>query len=423
MLVAVLIILFLGILLLRLPIGLSMLLVGGIGIILISGPDTLVGVLSSTAYRSISNPTYIAIPLFILMAMFLSESRVADELFDTIEKWVGRIPGGSGVTTVVASAGFGALSGSSVAATSVMARVAVPAMVRGNYSPAQASGLVATTTGTLAALIPPSIPLILYGVQTETSVGALLIAGIVPGLLIAGLIILVVVGMNLRSPNKATAGLVDWGDRLRSTRVLVGPLALIALIVGVIYGGVATATEASAFGAAGALLLGLAMRRLDRPAIGRALESTVSATSMVFLILIGTYVFTHFVTVSGVGRELVTVVEQSALSTLGVILLLCGFYLVLGLFLDLIGSMLLTLPVVFPLIVALELDPVWFGVLLVLLLEIGLVTPPIGLNLFIVSKHSGVPIKQVVIGSLPFIAVLLLSVGLLVAFPWLTDLI
>lgn len=417
MIIAVsLFLLFLVLLALRIPIGIVLVFVGLAGITAVTSFDTAVGMLSATAYRSAASPTYLAIPLFILMAALLAESNIAREIFHAIRVWIGRLPGGVGVAAVGASAGFGALSGSSAAATSVMAKIAVPALVDARYSARDAAGLIATTTGTLAALIPPSIPLILYGIYTETSINELFVAGIVPGVVIALMLSAYIIAKNWKLGR--TEERYSWKVRLRTTVKLSGPLVLLVLLVGVIYLGVATPTEAAAFGAAGALVLGLVMRRLNADRILRAFLETVTASGMIFLIVIGANVFAQYVSLSGIGRDLVEWIDAMALPALAVLLAVVAIYLILGLFLDLIGSMLITLPLLFPLIVSLGYDPIWFGILVVLLLEIGLVTPPVGMNLFITSQKSGVAVWEVLRGAVPYIIILLTAVGLLIAFPW-----
>ena len=413
---SILFVAFLALLAVRVPIGVALIFTGTVGLTIIGSFEIAVGMLSSTAYRSVASSTYLAIPLFILMAALLAESNIARDLFHAIRVWVDRLPGGLGIATVTASAGFGALSGSSTAATSVMAKIAVPALVEAKYTARDSAGLVATATGTLAALIPPSIPLILYGIHTETSINDLFIAGIVPGITIAVCFSLYIIARNVR---RRTAGnMFSWGERLRVALKLSGPLLLLVLVVGVIYLGVATPTEAAAFGAAGALVLGLAMRRLGPRKIARAVMETVLSSGMIFLIVIGANVFAQYVSLSGIGRDLVQWITDLALPSLVVLLLIVLLYLLLGLFLDLIGAMLITLPLIFPLIVSLGYDPVWFGILVVLLLEIGLVTPPVGMNLFITSQKSGVPVRDVLLGTVPYVAILLVAVALLIAFPW-----
>jgi C4-dicarboxylate transporter DctM subunit len=409
------VVLLIVLILIGMPIGFVLLITGSIGIYFTSGYDSLHGYLATTAYRSVNSFTLSAVPLFILMAHFISKSKIADDLFDSILKWFGHFPGGTGITTVLGSAGFGTLSGSSLAATSVMSQIAVPKMIQSRYSPSFASGLVATCTGTLAVMIPPSIPLVLYGIQTETSIGKLLIAGILPGLMLAFLLCVTVVLVGIKQNSRTEK--FGWKERFKSLKKVWTAVILVLIVVGVIYFGIATPTESAAFGAMGALIIGIATRKLDYKTVLESLLETIKQSGMIFTIVIGSYLFSYYITLSRVGVAIIEGIKSSGLPAWGVLLFIILLYLVLGLFMDLLASMLITLPLVFPLITALGYDPVWFGIIVVLVLEIGLVTPPVGMNLFITSQHTGIPIHRVFIGSIPFIGVLLLSILILIFFP------
>lgn len=412
---AFIIVLLLVLLFIGMPIGFALIFVGSLGILLVGGIDAFFGILSSTAYRSVNSFTLTTIPLFILMANFISKSNIAKDLYDCILKWIGHIPGGVGVSTVFASAGFGTLSGSSIAATSIMSKICIPEMVRSNYKPSFSAGLVASSTGTLAVLIPPSVPLILYAVQTETSIGQLLIAGVIPGVVLA---ILLVVFIVFSSLNKNTViEKATWAERFQSLKFIWPMVVLVIFVLVIIYFGIATSTEAAAFGALGALIIGMLIKRLNVGSVVDAFKDALQQTAMIFTIVIGGYIFAYFFTLSGVGQSMIAAISDSGLSKWTILFLIILFYLILGLFMDLIGSMILTLPLVFPIIVSLGFDPVWFGVLVVLLLEIGLVTPPVGINLFITSKYSKIPVEKVFYGSVPFIFILLFLVLLIVVFP------
>jgi C4-dicarboxylate transporter, DctM subunit len=413
--VAILIGLLLLLILLGMPIGFVLLIVGAIGVWSVSGWDALIGLMGTTAYRSVNGFSYTTIPMFILMANFISKSRIAEDLFDCILKWIGHKPGGVGVATVFSSAAFGALSGSSIASTSIMSKVAIPQMIKSKYSDSFSAGLVASSSGTLAALIPPSVPLIVYAIQTETSIGNLLISGIIPGLLLAFLLCIVVVAIAWK--NKSLVERSSWNERFHSLKHIWPILLLILVVIVAIYTGIGTSTEAAAFGAFGALVIGLMVKRLNFKAIMAALIETIQQTCMIFVILVGATLFSYFVAFSRLGNSLISYIESTNIPALGILCLIILMYLVLGLFLDLFGSMLLTLPLVFPLVTNLGYDPLWFGILVVLLLEIGLVTPPVGINLYITSQQSGVSLNKVLKGSIPFIGVLLFLVLLIVIFP------
>ena len=397
------------------PIGFSLIVVGSLGIFLVGGTDTFSGILSSTAYRSVNSFTLTTIPLFILMANFISKSNIAKDLYDCILKWIGHVPGGVGISTVFASAGFGTLSGSSIAATSIMSKICIPEMIRARYKDTFSAGLVASSTGTLAVLIPPSVPLILYAVQTETSIGKLLMAGVLPGILLAGLLCFFIIITSIKLDSKIEKS--SWVDRFSSLRIIWPMMLLVAIVMAVIYLGIATSTEASAFGAFGALLIGLLLKRLNIKAVIDSLKDTIQQTAMIFTIVIGGYIFAYFFTLTGTGQSMISAISASGLSKWTILFLIIVFYLILGLFMDLIGSMILTLPLIFPVIQSLGFDEIWFGVIVVLLLEIGLVTPPVGINLFITSKYSNIPVNKVFYGSVPFIGILLFTILLLIVFP------
>jgi len=415
LIVAILTALLLILIFVGMPIAFVLLIIGTVGVWLVSGWDALMGIMGTTAYRSVNGFSYTTIPMFILMANFISKSRIAEDLFDCILKWIGHKPGGVGVATVFSSAAFGALSGSSIASTSIMSKVAVPQMIRSKYSDSFSAGLVASSSGTLAALIPPSVPLIVYAIQTETSIGSLLISGIIPGLLLAFLLCIVVVAVAIK--NGSVVERSSWKERLDSVKHIWPVLLLIFTVIIAIYTGIGTSTEAAAVGAFGALVIGFLIKRLNFKLMVEALVETVKQTCMIFVILVGATLFSYFIAFSRLGNSLISYIESTNLSPIGVVLLVILMYLILGLFLDLFGSMLLTLPLVFPLITGLGYDPIWFGIVVVLVLEIGLVTPPVGINLYITSQQSGVSIKKVLQGSIPFIGVLLFVVFLIILFP------
>ncbi|ARD47959.1 TRAP transporter large permease [Sporosarcina sp. P33] len=415
MVLGILILVLIILLLTGMPIAFVLLTIGSAGIITLQGFDTLQGILATTAYRSVNSFVYSAIPLFVLMAHFISKSKIADELFDSVIKWVGHVPGGAGIATVLASAGFGTLSGSSVAATAAMSQIAIPQMMKANYSDSFSAGLVATSTGVLAAMIPPSVPLILYGIQTENSIGKLLVAGILPGLLIAFFLCLFIVVISFK--NKSKTPRAAWKERFVSLKNIWPMVILVIFVLYVIYSGTGTATEAAAFGAFGALVIGLVMKRLNFQLIFEALMHTTKQTTMIFTIIIGAHVFSYYIAMTRIGNTMVTAIEDSGFPTWGILLLIIILYLIMGMFMDLIGTMLLTIPLVYPLIVGLGYDPIWFGIVLVLLLEIGLVTPPVGINLFITSEQSGISTGKVLGGAVPFIGVLLVALLVIILFP------
>ncbi len=409
------VILMLVMLFMGMPIGFTLIATGSIGIFLVGGLDTFSGLLSSTAYRSVNSFTLTTIPLFILMANFISKSNIAKDLYDCILKWIGHVPGGVGVSTVFASAGFGTLSGSSIAATSIMSKICVPEMMRAKYKDTFASGLVASSTGTLAVMIPPSVPLILYAVQTETPIGPLLMAGILPGIMLAILLSIYIVFVSIKLKNKLEKA--TWKERFVSLKFIWPMVVLVIFVLTIMYFGIATSTEAAAFGAFGALVLGMLMRRLDFKSMVDALKDACQQTAMIFTIVIGGSIFAYFFTLTGVGQSIINTISESGLSKWTILFLVIAFYLIIGMVMDLIGSMILTLPLIYPVMMSVGFDPIWFGVIVVLLLEIGLVTPPVGINLFITSKQTGIPDSKVFKGSLPFLGVLMVAILLMIIFP------
>src|SRR5699024_1077546 len=279
-------------LLLGMSSGFTLIVAGSIGIYLTDGIDTLSSMLSTTVYSSVNGFTFTTLLLFILMAHFISKSQIAEDLYDVLVKWIGHLPGGVGISTVAASAGFGALSGSSVAATSIMSKITIPEMIKIGYKDSFAAGLVATTTGTLAVVIPPSVPLIIYGVQTENSIGKLLIAGVLPGLLLAVILsVYIIYGSRKMNTNNEKH---SWKSRWSYLRNIWAMILLVLIIVLVIYFGWGTSTEAAAFGALGALVIGLVIKRLNFNSIVEALIETVEQTSMIFIIILGGHIFAYF---------------------------------------------------------------------------------------------------------------------------------
>ncbi|ALE74275.1 TRAP dicarboxylate transporter, DctM subunit, unknown substrate 3 [Pseudonocardia sp. Ae168_Ps1] len=423
-LAGVLVLLF-ALLLIRVPVGIAIGLSGVVGLLALGGPETAVGFLQTTPYTAVSAYTLAAIPLFILMAQLVLKSGVTTELFEAARIWVGRVPAGLGVATTTTGATFAAVSGSSTAAAAALASTTVPEMERQNYDRTLAGGLVAVV-GTLAAMVPPSIILVFYAILAEVSVGQMLVAGLVPGLLVTLTIIVTTLVLVRRNPERAPAGQRHtMAEKIRTIPVL-GPVAvLFLLVVGSIYFGLTTPTESAGLGVAGALAIGLARRRLDLARIRDALVETLTSTAMILLIISSAYLFGYFMTLTGITVTLVEAIGGIAAPPLLIFALIAVVYLVLGAFLDQLAILALTVPVVLPLIEQLGFDPIWFGVLIILLAEIGLVTPPLGMNVFIVSSSTGRPAEEIFVGVLPYVLGLLVLVVLLAAVPgivmWLPE--
>ena len=399
------------------PVGFSMLVSGVVGLYAVGGLSLVVGYLQTTPLASVTSYELITVPMFILMAEFVILSGVADDLFKAAATWVGRVPGGLGIATAFAGAGFGAISGSSTASAATLSSTSIPAMLARGYEPKLACGVVAIS-GTLAMLIPPSIALVLYAIIADANIGALLIGGVIPGLLVTATIALTVYVLVLLDPARAPPGRrFTMAEKFRSLAV-VGPMLILFLgVTGVIYLGVATPTEASAIGAAGAFLLTLWQRRLTWRSFRGALKGSASTTCMIFMIILGAKVFGYFVTLTQITPALVSSVTALGLEPWVVLVFVLALYFVLGCIMDQIAILILTVPILLPLMTSLGYDPVWFGVIVIVMAEIGLVTPPLGLNVFVVSKYANRPLAEVFSGVWPHVVAHLGAVALMCIFP------
>jgi len=399
------------------PVAFAMGVAGAIGIFFMGGFDSLMGILGTSPYRTAASYTLTTVPLFILMAEFIVKSEIVHEIFEAGYKWLGHLPGGVAIATVMADAGFGAMCGSSTAAAAAMSSVAIPQMKRLKYKDSLSGGVVAIA-GTLAIMIPPSIVFIIYGSVTETSIGKLLIAGILPGILTAigfavAIYVWVKIDPSVSPPQKAWS----WTERMHSLKYVWPMFVLFGVVVGTIYTGVATPTESAAFGATVALAMGLAMGRLDRGKIYAACLATIKSTVMIFVLIIGAMIFGYYMTLTQLAQDFVRVIASSSLDRWVIMGGLVVLYLFLGCILDQIAILLLTLPITFPLVMSLGFDPIWFGVVITALAEIGLITPPVGLNCFIVSQVSRLPLEEVFKGACILLIAEMVVMALLMGFP------
>ena len=404
--------------LLRVPIAFAMGIVGFVGLGLVrSWPAAGVSV-ATIFHESGFQYTLSVVPLFVLMGNFVTRAGMADELFHAAQAVVGHRPGGLAKATVIACGGFGAICGSSVATAATLTRVAYPSMARYGFAPALATGAIAAG-GTLGILIPPSVVMVLYGLMTETSIGALFAGGLVPGLLaILVLSAAIDVVARLRPASAPRAEPAPWPRRLAALRSVWAVLALFALVMGGIYGGAFTATEGAAIGSAGGLAFALARRSLDRATFASLLRESVVTTAMMFSILIGALIFANFVNFTSMGDDLLQVVRRFEVHPLGVVIAICAIYVLLGTAMEELSMIMLTVPVFFPLVKALGFDPVWFGVLIVVVVQIGLISPPVGMNIFVIhSRLPEVPTGTIFRGVVPFNVALVALLALLLAFP------
>lgn len=405
---------------LRLPIGVALGLAAFTGIFWLRGSGAAFSLMGSTTFQFVAHWSLTAIPMFILMGAIAFHTGLTRTLYDAGRAWLSFLPGGLAIATNVSSAGFAAASGSSVAMAGAMSRLAVPEMLRAKYDPGLATGVVAAS-GTLGAFIPPSIPFVLYAVFMEASVGQLLMAGIIPGLLTmlayAALIIIRVKVNPALAPR--THDVYEMPEKLRLL-VKSWPLPVIVSgVVGGLYTGTVTATEAGAFGAFIAVIAAALQGSFSWRAMKEAVAETVQSTASIFLIAIGAVLFSRMLTLSQIPMSIGVWVEDYAVALWIFLIIVTLFYIVLGMFLDPIGLMLVTLPVLAPFVIAFDIDVIWFGVLVVKFIEIGLLTPPIGLNLFVVSAGVGdaVPFGKIVRGTLWFLAAEAVVLALLMFFP------
>ncbi|HVZ53289.1 MAG TPA: TRAP transporter large permease [Pseudolabrys sp.] len=400
------------------PVGIAMGVAGIAGYALLNGFSSTGFILGTAVFDAVSNYGLSVIPLFLMMGIFAARCGLSTDLYAFVNAFVGHFRGGLAIASIGACAGFGAICGSSLATVATITPVALPEMRRYGYDDRLAAGSIAAG-GTLGILIPPSIILVVYSLLTQESLGKLFVAAFLPGLLGTVLYALGVVGQTYVDPKLGPAGpRASWRERGRVTLKVWPVLGLFGLVMGGIYLGWFSPTEAAAVGAAGAFVIALVRGALKGGVLGAAAQETIELSGTLFLVMIGAAVFNFFIETTQLPQVLVQSVNSSGLPPLTVILLIIGCYVVLGCFMDALSMILLTVPFVFPVVKALGFDPLWFGIVIVTVTEIGLITPPIGMNLFVISGMdraltSGVVIK----GVIPFIICDLIRVVILVAFP------
>jgi tripartite ATP-independent transporter DctM subunit len=402
----------------RMPIGMAMLVVGGGGIAILNSPDAALNVMGSFPFSYSAVFTLSVIPLFVLMGAFASVSGMGQDMYRTAYTWVGHKRGGLAAATIMACAGFAALSGSSIAAAATMGKVSLPEMERYKYDPGLATGSIAAG-GTLGILIPPSTVLIVYALLTEQSVGRLFLAGFLPGLLLTLLFVATVFIVAIMNPMAGPPGeKVPMRERFKVLMNSGALVFVVLIVIGGIYAGVFTVTEAAAVGAGLTFLHALWSRRLTIAKFFEALLDTIKTTAMVFFILIGAHFFAPFLALTRIPVNLADAVGDLAIPALAVLLVIIVVYIALGTFMEGFAMMVLTVPIVLPIIVELGYDPIWFGIIMVLVLEMGLISPPVGMNVFVVKGVAPhVPLGQIYRGILPFWFAMAVCVGLLIAFP------
>jgi C4-dicarboxylate transporter, DctM subunit len=401
-----------------LPIAFSMLAIGVVGFALLSDWNAAFYMAGQVAFETSQNYGLSVVPMFVLMGNFINHARLSNELYDAANAFLGHRRGGLAMATVVACGGFAAVSGSSVATAATMGKVAIPSMRRFGYSDRLAAGAVAAG-GTLGILIPPSVVMVIYGIMTSTDIGKLFAAGILPGLLGILLYVAAVKYAVWREPTAGPPGeRLDWSARLVALRNVWAIAALFALVIGGIYCGVFTPTEAAGIGAFGAFVIALWRRVLTVVVFRTILVETVRTTAVLFSVLIGGLVFSNFINIAGLPAALSDWVGGLPISPMMVILTIIGVYFLLGCVLESMTMILLTIPVFFPIVQGLGFDPIWFGIIVVVVTEISLITPPVGLNVFVISgMFREIGTANVFRGIAPFIAADIIRILILVFVP------
>jgi len=403
---------------LRVPVGMAMGLVGVTGFAYLAGGTPALKMVGQTSMRTVTDFNFAVVPMFLLMGAFATTSGMSRELFRAGNAFMGHLRGGLGIATIAACGGFAAICGSSVATAATFSKVAYPEMRRFGYPQSFSTGVIAAG-GTLGIMIPPSAVLAIYGLITEQDVGKLFVAGVLPGLLAIGMYMTTVTLIGYARPGFLPAGpRAPWPERRAALKDVWATLVLFVFVIGAIYGGLATATEAAGMGAAGAFLIGLARGRLSGADIRRSLLDATRTTAAVFTILIGAILFGYFLTITQTPQKVTAFLTGLGLGPYGVLALLMVMYLVLGCLMDALSMIILTVPIIYPVIISLGFDPIWFGVIIVMTVELGLIHPPVGMNIFVIkSVVEDVKISTIFYGVLPFIVTDILRLIILIAFP------
>jgi tripartite ATP-independent transporter DctM subunit len=407
-----------GLMALGTPVGIAMLISGLVGTVVLTGWTSAAYTLSGQTFATASYYELSVLPLFILMGNLASAAGLSRDLYDAAYRWIGHLRGGLAGATIVGCAGFAALSGSSIASAVTMGRVAYPNMRRYGYGGRLSTGAIAAG-GTLGILIPPSTGFVLYAILTEQSIGRLFIAGVLPGLMLTALfLVTIAITVRLR-PSEGPAGeAFPLAERLAATRRATGIVTIILLTIGGIYAGIFTPVEAAGVGAFFASIMIVFRRKLSFATLRSVVSDTMRTTGMCFLILIGASVFSPFIALSGLPGLVAGFFIESGLGVYGTLLIILALYAVLGMVIEGLSLLVITLPIVFPVIVALGFDPIWFGVIMVIVLEMGLISPPVGVNCFVVSTIArDVKLETIFAGVMPFWGAMIVAILLLVAFP------
>ncbi len=400
------------------PVAFSMAIVGFIGFAVVVTPQAATAMITTELYETFTSYSLTVIPLFVLMGQIAFHAGISRRLFDTAYHWLGHLPGGLAMATVGACTGFGAICGSGPATAATMASVAIPEMKRYKYSPKLSCGTVAAG-GSLGMLIPPSVVFIVYAILTDQSIGKLFIAGIVPGLLIAVLFCLTIYIMCKLNPKLGPAGpAMSWKSKFISLFGVAETLILFIVVIGGMFMGLFTPTEAAAIGAAGSLIIALARKKLTVKMLVRSLQETVRTSCMVMIIVTGAVILGRFLAITRMPFELATTLASLPLPGWMVMAIIILFYLIAGSFIDALALILLTIPIFYPVVTELGYDPIWFGVIIVVVTQMGVITPPVGVNVYVVSGiERDVSLQTIFRGAMPFLLALVVAAAVLMIFP------
>jgi tripartite ATP-independent transporter DctM subunit len=407
-----------ALMLLRVPVGMAMGLVGVAGFGYLTGAGPALKLVGQTSMRTVTDYTFGVIPMFLLMGAFVTTSGMSRELFRAAHSFLGHFRGGLGIATIAACGGFAAISGSSVATAATFSTVAYPEMRRHGYPQSFATGVIAAG-GTLGAMLPPSTVLAVYGIITEQDIGKLFVAGILPGLLAAVMYIMTIMMLGIMKPGfLPSTPRHSWGERFSAVKAVWAPLLLFVFVIGGLYGGLFTPTEAGGMGAGGAFVIGVMRGRLSRAGIRHSLLQATRTAAAVFTVLIGALLFGYFLTITQTPQKVTEFLTGLGLGRYGVLALIMLMYLVLGCLMDAMAMIILTVPIIFPVVTALGFDPIWFGVIIVMTVELGLIHPPVGMNVFVIkSVVHDVSFATIFKGVLPFIVTDLVRLVIIIAFP------
>jgi len=411
-----------ALMLLRVPVGMAMGLVGVSGFSYLVGGAPALKLVGQTSMRTVTDYTFGVIPMFLLMGAFVTSSGMSRELFRTANNLVGHLRGGLGIATVAACGGFAAICGSSVATAATFSTVAYPEMRRYGYPQSFATGVIAAG-GTLGAMLPPSTVLAVYGIITEQDIGKLFIAGIIPGLLAISMYMITIAIIGWLKPGFLPAGKpTPWNERIAGLKDIWAPLLLFIFVIGGLYGlpflPRFTPTEAGGVGASGAFLIGILSGRLNKDGILTSLLQATRTAAAVFTVLIGALLFGYFLTITQTPQKVTAFLTALGLGKYGVLALIMLMYLLLGCLMDAMAMIILTIPIIFPVIIHLGFDPIWFGVIIVMTVELGLIHPPVGMNVFVIkSVIKDVSFTTIFKGVIPFIVTDLIRLVILIAFP------